>query len=108
MRGLAGRQAGRFNGAVTMRCLFGHDGEDGIYNAGLIVARCRRCGCDVIRARGGRWYSLPHNYVVRWRAVGRHAAPAWDILRRARHQAPLLHRLRGQRRRRWIWSNYLD
>lgn len=75
-------------------CLFGHDGRDGVYNAGLVVGRCSRCHRYVISTRGGRWYDLPPGVTVTWRPAGSHAAAAGELLRRARNHAPLLHRLR--------------
>ncbi|HEY0027610.1 MAG TPA: response regulator [Allosphingosinicella sp.] len=58
----------------TLTCtLRGHapDAEQ-IVNKGLVFARCRRCGADMVR-KAGRWHAVPKGYRIAWPQA---AAPA--------------------------------
>lgn len=81
-----------------LRCLFGHEGGPGTKVGDAIFADCWRCGKRVIRGLGGRWYAVPG------RRDGLSPAPAElgpidanRLLRRARSEAPFLHRRRSRR-----------
>jgi CheY-like chemotaxis protein len=56
-------------GKATITCAVrGHSpGAEQIENAGVVFARCRRCGTDLVR-RKGPWQPVPKGYRVVWRA----------------------------------------
>jgi ribosomal protein S27E len=91
---------------MDIRCIFGHDSRKAIWNAGLTFGRCDRCGENLVRATGGRWYAMPKRYTVRRKAGGRHVIPPAKLLRMCREEAPFLHRFR--RRRGDTYGGYFD
>ena len=83
---------------MIFNCLFGHASADATFNRGIFFSACDRCGRELIKAPGGRWYPVPKKYVVIRKVAGTHAISSKDLLRKSRKRAPLLHRLRPRRR----------
>ena len=79
-------------------CLFGHYTDNATFSGGVFFGECDRCGRDLIRARGGRWHRIPKKYVIAMNETGHHAVSPRTLLKKSRKHAPLLHRLRPQRR----------
>lgn len=50
--------------------------EEQVWNRGYSFAKCRRCGCDMIRSDGG-WDIVPRGHRVVWKSgPGEHSRPA--------------------------------
>jgi CheY-like chemotaxis protein len=64
-------------GKSTITCAIrGHaPGEEQVNNRGITFTRCRRCGSDLVRAKG-EWQPVPRGYRVVWRPSEGKAAEA--------------------------------
>ena len=89
---------------MDIRCLLGHEGASSTLNAGIVFSECARCHRAVVRRPGGRWYPLPKGFRIAWKKEGAHAVSADRILRIARREAPVLHKL--VRRKRSVMEAY--
>lgn len=79
-----------------LRCLLGHRGGPGTKVGDVVFAECSRCGGPVIRALRGRWYTRPKQPgSFTPDEVG--PVGAERLIRQARAEAPLLHRIRRRR-----------
>jgi hypothetical protein len=67
---------------MGLRCkLFGHRAvPPEVLNEGLYFATCGICSADIIRQRGGRWYSVPPGFRVAWRHDGKHSLSPWKAV----------------------------
>lgn len=56
--------------AISLRCALGWHAPEQTprWNDGYYFARCRRCGCDLVRTSFGQWH-VPRGYRVVWSAV---------------------------------------